>query len=350
MNTDSEVKANVKEYYGTTLQTGEDLKTDACCTAEAMPDFAKPILSEIHDEVLIKYYGCGIVIPEQLSGCKILDLGSGSGRDCYVLSKLVGENGSVTGVDMTDEQLAVANTHKEYMREKYGYEKSNVEFLKGDIEKLNDLPLETGSYDCIISNCVINLAEDKRAVLKDAFRLLKEGGELYFSDVYADRRIPEDLQKDPVLYGECLSGALYVNDFIDIAREVGFKDPRQVESRVLGIENEAVKKQVGDITFYSITYRLFKSENMENRCEDYGQSVQYKGTVDYHPEVFQLDKSHRFEKGENYTVCGNTYLMLKNSRFSDHFEFQGDFSTHKGLYEDCGTPAELPTEVGGSCC
>ncbi len=351
----STTKSAVQEYYGQTLQTSSDLQTDACCTADALPEFAKPIVSKIHSEVLEKYYGCGIVIPENLKGAKILDLGSGSGRDCYVLSHLVGESGEVIGVDMTDEQLKVANRHRKYMAEQFGYTKSNVQFLKGDIEKLGELNLEPGTFDCIISNCVVNLAEDKQAVLNQAFRLLKNGGEMYFSDVYADRRVPETLKKDPVLYGECLSGALYWNDFNKMARQAGFLDARKVESRPLAIDNKTVAAKVGAIQFSSITYRLFKFEGLEEDCEDYGQAVRYKGTIAEQPHFFQLDESHCFEAGRSYTVCGNTYKMLADTRFREHFEFWGDFSTHYGLYQDCGTANTAQPVVDkivetGSCC
>jgi len=91
--------SQVQDYYGKVLQTSDDLKTDACCTDEGLPSYLKPILSKVHDEVLMRYYGCGLVLPEQLEGIRILDLGSGAGRDVYALSALVGAEGEVVGVD-----------------------------------------------------------------------------------------------------------------------------------------------------------------------------------------------------------------------------------------------------------
>ncbi|WP_417530713.1 methyltransferase domain-containing protein [Marinobacter lipolyticus] len=331
------VHDQVKDYYGKILQKSDDLQTNACCTDDAMPSHLKPIVGKIHDEVLTKYYGCGLVAPEQLEGMRILDLGSGSGRDVYALAALVGESGEVVGVDMTDEQLAVARRHVDYHADVFGFSKPNVRFLKGYIEKLDELDLEPGSFDIIVSNCVINLSPDKPAVLREAYRLLKPGGEMYFSDVYADRRIPESLVNDPVLYGECLSGALYWNDFENMAKAAGFADPRLVTDSPITINNSAQKEKTGPIRFFSATYRLFKLEGLEPACEDYGQAVIYRGTIAHHPHQFDLDKHHAIPAGKVFPVCGNTLRMLKDTRFAEHFDFMGDGATHFGIFKDCGT-------------
>ena len=339
------IQENVQEYYGKELQSSNDLQTNACCDVVSPKKYIRAALTNVHDEVLSKYYGCGLTIPTTLDGLHVVDLGSGSGRDCYLLSQLVGPEGSVTGVDMTEAQLNVAQSHEEYHRLQFGFTKKNTEFLKGDIEKLLDLGLAEKSKDLIVSNCVINLAQDKRAVLQGAYALLKEGGELYFSDVYSDRRIPEDLTKDPVLYGECLSGALYWNDFLNLAKAVGFVDPRAVESKPITIENEDLQEKVGNIQFYSVTYRLFKLENLEPDCEDYGQAIRYRGTISAMPDTFQLDDHHFFEKGRIEKVCGNTYMMLHNTRLRTHFDFWGDLETHYGIFEGCGGAAPFNTNV-----
>jgi SAM-dependent methyltransferase len=354
----------VKKYYGQTLESSADLQTSACCTIGSPPDHLKAVLAKIHPEVASRYYGCGLLAPELLDGLRILDLGSGSGRDAYALSALVGASGSVVGVDMTDEQLAVANQFIDFHTDAYGYTEANVEFLKGYIEKLDEIGLEDGQFDVIVSNCVINLSEDKNAVLEQACRLLKPGGEMYFSDVYSDRRVPAALTKDPVLYGECLSGALYWNDFINLAKRNGFTDPRLVTDRPLAIGSSEIEKKIGHINFYSATYRLFKLDGLEPACEDYGQAVIYKGTIAEHPMRFDLDKHHSIEAGKVFPVCGNTYRMLCESRFAPHFEFIGSFDTHYGIFDGCGdhvpfsqtadssddTASVGSSVAGGSCC
>src|SRR5690606_3876747 len=108
--------------------------------------------------------------------------------------QLVDAEGSVVGVDMTDEQLATAETHKDWHMRQFGYAKPNVRFLKGYLEKLDELDLAPDTFDVVVSNCVINLCVDKLAVLRGAYRLLKPGGELYFADVYCDRRLPDDVR------------------------------------------------------------------------------------------------------------------------------------------------------------
>ena len=250
----------VKDYYGKVLQGSKDLKTSACCDGGAVPSHLEPLLANVHPEVTAKYYGCGIVLPTELKGCRVLDLGSGSGRDVYLLSQLVGPSGEIVGVDMTDEQLALAQSHIDWHKDRFGYESSNVRFIKGYIEKLDELGLEPQSFDVIVSNCVINLSVDKPAVLRGAFELLKPGGELYFADVYCDRRLPDSVRADPVLYGECLGGALYWNDFVPMAKRAGFLDPRLVTSRPIEVTNEVLRRKLGQAQFFSATYRLFKLE------------------------------------------------------------------------------------------
>jgi arsenite methyltransferase len=342
--------AEVQRYYGETLESSADLKTTACCTADAVPDFIKPMLADIHDEVLQRYYGCGLVLPEALAGLRVLDLGCGAGRDVYLLARLVGPTGAVVGVDMTPEQLDVARRHQGYHADTYGYAESNVEFLEANIERLDDTDLQDSSFDLIVSNCVINLAVDKAAVLRSAQRLLKPGGEMYFSDIYADRRIPSALANDPVLYGECLSGAMYWSDFQQTARACGFADPRLLTTGPVDVTDPALREKVGSIGFESATFRLFNIPELEMGQEDYGQVAVYKGTISQHPEEFRLDQHFAFKSGEKTPISGNLALILRQTRLQDHFDILGDDRDHLGEFSV--TPvADAPS--GGpesSCC
>lgn len=204
---------------------------------------------------------------------------------------------------------------------------------------------------------MINLSTDKRAVLRDAYRVLRTGGELYFSDVYASRRVSAELVADPVLYGECLSGALYWNDFLALAKECGFGDPRLVEDSTITINNKELEAKLDHIKFFSATYRLFKLPGLlEPDCEDYGQAVIYKGTIARHPHGWGLDNHHFMETGKVFTVCGNTNHMLHDTRFRKHFEFIGDKSTHFGIFDGCGKSLPFSSSDakggggGGGCC
>ncbi len=342
----------VQDYYGRQLQHSDDLKTTACCDISQVPDWLKPLLARIHPEVLSRYYGCGLVCPPLLEGCRILDLGCGSGRDVYALAQLVGATGSVVGVDMTEEQLAVARKHQDFHAQQFSY--SNVQFMHGYIEHLSELGLEANSFDVIVSNCVVNLSPDKDRVLQGVFDLLKPGGEFYFSDVYADRRVPNAVRNDPVLYGECLGGALYWNDFIRLAHRHGFTDPRLITDRKLSVTDPALAKRIGNVQFFSADYRLFKLAELESACEDYGQAVIYRGSIPAHPDRFVLDKHHNIETGRVFPVCRNTWQMLHDTRFQAHFEFIGDGSQHFGLFEGCGSALPFDSDVirtnTQSCC
>ncbi len=343
----------VKDYYGHQLRGTADLRTTACCDASATPEWLRPLLARVHPEVLGRYYGCGLVCPPLLAGCRVLDLGCGAGRDLYALAQLVGEDGQVVGVDMTEAQLAVAQRHRAYHRQAFGFARDNVDLRLGYIERLEELGLPEGSFDCVVSNCVVNLSPDKDAVLRGVHRLLKPGGELYFSDVYADRRVPAAVREDPVLYGECLGGALYWNDFLSLARRQGFADPRLVEDRPIAVTDPELAARAQGIAFYSATYRLFKLDGLEDDCEDYGQAVVYRGGIPGHERRFVLDKHHAIEPGRVFPVCGNTWRMLHETRFGPYFDFIGDFSRHYGIFPGCG--GGLPFDGGGTaagsgCC
>ncbi|PCJ95211.1 MAG: methyltransferase type 11 [Zetaproteobacteria bacterium] len=254
------IREDVKNYYGNVLETNKDLKTSACCPSEAPPTHIQDLLKNVHETVQAKFYGCGTPLPKISKGSVVLDLGCGTGRDVYVLSQIVGEQGRVIGVDMTDEQLCVANDHINWHMDKFGYKTANVEFKKGYIEDLQSIGIEDGDIDLIVSNCVINLSADKPAVFKEIARVLKSGGELYFADVFAGQQISEELQRDPVLLGECLSGALTIADFESIMADCGMSGIDYISKREMTLDDPNIKAKIGHIDFYSITVRAFKGQ------------------------------------------------------------------------------------------
>lgn len=341
----------VKEYYGKVLQNNSDLKTTACCTTESLPHYQKEILGVIEDEILTRFYGCGSPIPLAIEGKTILDLGCGTGRDAFLAAKLVGPDGYVIGIDMTEEQLEVAKRFTNKQMAAFGFDESNVSFRSGYIEDLATAGVEDNSVDVVISNCVINLSPDKRQVFSEIFRVLKPGGELYFSDVYADRRIPEALQNDPVLYGECLSGAMYIEDFRRMLYNYNCPDYRVISQSKISLENPEVEEKAGMINFYSMTIRAFKLDSLEDICEDYGQVAVYNGRIPHAPHRFELDDHHLFETGKPMLVCGNTAAMLEETRFKDYFKITGNRSVHYGAF-DCGDSVGLSDAetTSGSCC
>ncbi|MBA2237748.1 MAG: methyltransferase domain-containing protein [Lysobacter sp.] len=339
---------DIRHYYGEVLQSSSDLKTGACCPLEAMPESVRALLADVHPEVKDRFYGCGSPLPPALEGMTVLDLGCGTGRDVYLLSRLVGEHGRVIGVDMTPEQLAVAVRHQGWHAERYGHAKSNVSFVEGYIECLQSCGIADGSIDVVVSNCVLNLSPEKERVFAEIFRVLKPGGELYFSDVFSDRRIPSALRSDPLLLGECLSGALYVEDFRRMLQPIGCNDARSVSQAPIPLLDAQIEAKIGMVAFRSITMRAFKLA-LEDRCEDYGQVATYLGTIAGLPHAFVLDDHHRFETGRPMLVCGNTFDMLARSRFAAHFRLAGDTSVHFGLF-DCATAPQGASQPAGACC
>lgn len=337
---------DIQDYYGRVLQTNADLKTSACCPLDAPPPRVRALLKNVHADVQAKFYGCGSPLPVAAEACTVLDLGCGTGRDAYVLSQIVGPAGNVIGIDMTGEQLAVADQYKGWHMERFGYDRANVNFVRGYIEDLAGACIPDASVDIVISNCVINLSPDKEAVFAEIHRVLKPGGELFFSDVFAGRRVPPKLQHDLVLRGECLGGAMYVEDFRRLMRKIGILDYRTVAKRPLTLDDPDIARKAGMIDFFSMTVRAFKVE-LEDVCENYGHVAWYRGTIPESPHSFVLDDHHEFKTGLPVRVCGNTANMLSQTRYADHFRVDGDFSVHYGLFDCAPASAAGPA---GPCC
>lgn len=322
MATCDEVRENVKRYYGSRLESSSDLQTSAAsCSFStcSMPKSVTAALSLVHPEVTKRFFGCGLPFPAKLEGCRVLDLGSGSGRDCYAFSKLVGPSGHVTGIDMTEGLITASRQYIEYHQEKFGYEKPNVTFVQGYMEKLGEAGIQRDSVDVVLSNCVICLCPDKRAVLQQAYNVLKEGGELYFSDMYASKVVPDHMKEDAVLWGEGMGGSLFWQDLISLAHSVGFSTPHLVSASHIVIYSSELKAKAGDVSYASGTYRLFKlpKSPVVSRA-----TVTYKGTVADFPDQLDFDSSHRFKKDVAVEVNGEMAAILQSSRFFPDFKIQ----------------------------
>lgn len=253
---------------------------------------------------------------------------------------------------MTEEQVVVAQQYVHSFMKQLNYPQTNLHFIKGYIEFLTEAGVKSNSLDLVISNCVVNLSPNKPQVLSSVHSVLKQGGEFYFSDVYCDRRLPEHVRNHEVLYGECIAGALYMNDFVHMCKTTGFKDPRILSKEEIIIHDPELKEIVGEARFFSITYRLFKLDNLEPQCEDYGQYAIYKGNMEGYANSYLLDDHHKFETKRPVLVCGNTASMLSETWLSPYFEVVGDRSVHYGQF-DCSAPVvvnEAKKESVSSCC
>src|SRR5262245_51758159 len=209
-----EIARKVSDRYAKAAQTGEQL----CCPTSY--EMAK-LRSFIPDEVLKISYGCGT--PAGLTTVRpgeiVLDIGSGGGIDCFEASRLVGSSGRVIGIDMTDAMLEIARRNAPTVASNLGYSSSNVEFRKGIADAM---PVDDNSVDLIISNCVINLAPDKRKVFGEMFRVAKSGARFTISDIVSDQTVPQYLAHDTDKWGDCLSGALTLSDYLNGLSAAGF--------------------------------------------------------------------------------------------------------------------------------
>ena len=241
-----EVKKIVKDSY-TKIAKGSGC---SCCGAKKEQEriaeeigYSKEDIGKFSEANL--GLGCGnpVAMAEMKEGDVVLDLGSGAGFDCFLAARRVGKSGKVIGVDMVPEMVEKAKVNVGI----YGYE--NVEFKLGEIE---NLPVENDSVDIIISNCVINLSPDKDKVFEESFRILKNGGKMFVSDIVLLQELPEEIKNSKELLSGCVAGALLREDYISKMEKAGFA----VE--VLSEDKEISKKQYSGIPLESLKVKAIK--------------------------------------------------------------------------------------------
>jgi arsenite methyltransferase len=235
--TEQEQKDIVKQTYTRIAQQSTDDNRASCCGAGGCSTEVYNIMTD--DYTAVEGYeanadlglGCGLPteFAHMKTGDTVLDLGSGAGNDCFVARHAVGESGKVIGIDFTEAMIDKARNNADQL----GY--NNVEFRLGDIEKM---PLTANRVDVIVSNCVLNLVPNKKAVFEEMFRVLKPGGHFSISDVVLEGELPDALRHDAEMYAGCVSGAIQKGDYLALAEKAGFTNLRIQKHKPIIIPND----------------------------------------------------------------------------------------------------------------
>ncbi len=330
-----DIEQAVKARYSLAAKAPE---ANLCCPTS----YDSTLLAAIPKEVLERDYGCGNPTEQLQPGETVLDLGSGSGKICFLASQVVGPQGRVIGVDMNDDMLALARRSAPEVARSIGY--GNVTFKKGRIQDLaldldeldhylrarpvqsaeevsrlevvsarlrQEKPLiANDSIDVVVSNCVLNLvrSEDKRKLFAEIFRVLRHGGRAVISDIVSDEDIPERIERDRELWSGCISGALREDRFLEAFEEAGFYG--------ITLAERAAEpwRTVEGIEFRSITVIAYKGK--EGPCIDQKHAVVYRGPF---LEVVD-DDGHLLRRGVRTAVCAKTFRIFSREPYRSHVE------------------------------
>lgn len=328
------IEQGVLERYS---EGAESRQPELCCPV----DYDRELLEILPQEIIDKDYGCGDPSRYVKTGDVVLDLGSGSGKICYMAAQLVGDKGKVIGVDMNDDMLALACKYQSEMAEKIGTDR--VEFVKGQIQDLamdlnaldkhlaehpvhkaediialrawqeqqrsNNPLIEDNSVDLVVSNCVLNLVheQDKEQLIQEIFRVVKPGGRVAISDIVSDEPVPEHLKQDTELWSGCISGALQEHEFLQAFIDAGF-----VAVNYDKWESEPWQT-VEEIEFRSVTITAVKPQN--EPCLDKGHAVIYRGPF---AEVYD-DEGHVYLRGQRIATCERNFKLLTSDAYNNQF-------------------------------
>ena len=325
-----DTEQEVLKRYGAASQAREEA---LCCPVDYDPHYLKIIPQEIID----RDYGCGDPSQFVRPGEHVLDLGSGGGKICYIISQIVGEKGSVIGVDFNPPMLELAEKHRAAISAELGY--GNVRFRRGkiqdlrtdiaaveawleanpvrgygDYERLEAFRAEQGrarpliadqSVDVIVSNCVLNLvaAQDKPALFAEMFRVLKTGGRVAISDIVSDEPVPESMQNNPDLWSGCISGAFQEREFLRAFEQAGFY------GIAIAKRDSAPWRTIEGIEFRSVTVTAHKGK--QGPCLERKQAVIYAGPW----ARVEDDDGHVLERGVPVAVCDKTYRLYNREPY-----------------------------------
>jgi len=304
-------------------------------------DFDRSLLSVIPSEIIEKDYGCGDPSKFVKVGETVLDLGSGSGKSCYIMAQIVGPQGKVIGVDFNLEMLQLARKYQAVVAERLGYQ--NVEFRRGKIQNLkidldvlesyldqhpvrsvSDLAdlqgfetkiareqplIADDSIDVIVSNCVLNLVrpEDKKALFSEMYRVLRRGGRAVISDIVSDEPVALHMMEDPELWSGCVSGAFTEEEFIKAFEGAKFHGVRIEDFRA------EPYRTVEGIEFRSVTVTAYKGK--EGPCIERNQAVIYRGPW---KQVVD-DDGHVLPRGARIAVCEKTFELYSKPPYEGQF-------------------------------
>ncbi len=361
----SNVYKNVQERY---TQGALERQDTLCCPV----DYDQSLLAALPGEIIDKDYGCGDPSRYVREGDRVLDLGSGGGKICYMAAQLVGERGHVTGIDMTEDMLALARHYQADMAVALGGDR--VTFKKGYIQDLaldvvameqylskrpvtDAASLEAlsvwqagqrrgqpliadASMSLVISNCVLNLVAeaDRKQMISEIYRVLTPGGRVAIADIVADEPVPAALKNDAELWSGCISGAFQEADFAAAFVEAGFV-------AVAYDKWDSAPWQVVDgIEFRSVT--LIATKPALDNVYDGGHAVLYKGP---YAQVTD-DLGNLYYRGERMAVSKRTFDLLLNGAYGNDFiGFEPVEAQNKGSFcVAAGTRRPVAETKGGS--
>lgn len=318
--------AEVQERYADAAQKPT---AGLCCPKS----YDSEMRTHIPAEAFEHNYGCGGPVAKAglRAGEVVVDLGSGVGIDCFVAARMVGAKGRVIGVDMTDAMLAKANHFRLGVANNLGYDV--LDFRKGIIE---DLPVESGSVDVVLSNCVLNLSPDKALVFDEIHRILKPGGRIVISDIVSDREVEKKHRDDKELWTDCYTGALSVSALMKMFADAGFRGLTQTD--------ESSWKEVAGYNLSSLTLTAYKFAD-KAKVSAYGEYAIYLGPY----ASVQDDKGNTFARFTPTLVDENAASMLRLAPFAGSFLVVGRAVLADATRSAAGPSGGAAAPAGGCC-